>query len=41
VKFADSTPVANLYVSLLDVMGVPTEKLGDSQGRLNYLTDVS
>jgi hypothetical protein len=41
VKFAESTPVANLYVSLLDVMGVPTEKLGDSQGRLNYLTDVS
>ena len=41
VKFTESTPVANLYVSLLDVMGVPTEKLGDSQGRLNYLTDVS
>src|SRR6478672_7769315 len=41
VKFAESTPVANLYVSLLDVMGVPTEKLGDSQGQLNYLTDVS
>jgi len=41
VKFNQSTPVANLYVSLLDSMVVTTEKLGDSQGRLNYLTDVS
>jgi hypothetical protein len=41
VKFTESTPVANLYVSMLDAMDVPTEKLGDSMGRLNYLNDVT
>jgi hypothetical protein len=41
VKLSESIPVANLYLSMLDVMGVPTEKLGDSQGRLNYLPDLS
>ncbi len=41
VKLAESIPVANLYLSMLDVAGVPTDKLGDSQGRLNYLPDVS
>ena len=41
VKLSESIPVANLYLSMLDTMGVPTEKLGDSQGRLNYLTDLS
>jgi hypothetical protein len=41
VKLSESIPVANLYLSMLDAMGVPTEKLGDSQGRLNYLTDLT
>jgi Protein of unknown function (DUF1552) len=41
VKFSESTPVANLYVSMLDAMDVPTEKLGDSMGRLNYLNDLT
>lgn len=29
------TPVTNLYRSMLDVMGVPTEKIGDSTGKLD------
>ena len=41
VKFNEATPVANLYVSMLDAMDIPTEKLGDSMGRLNYLNDVT
>ena len=41
VKFTQDTPVSNLYLSMLDAMNVPTEKLGDSQGRLNYLTDLT
>lgn len=41
VKFTQDTPVANLYLSMLDAMNVPTEKLGDSQGRLNYLADLA
>ena len=40
-KAGESTPVANLYLSMLDAMNVPTEELGDSQGRLNYLTEIS
>jgi hypothetical protein len=41
IKLSDSTPVANLYISMLDAMNVPTESLGDSQGRLRYLTEIS
>jgi hypothetical protein len=41
VKLSESIPVANLYLSMLDAMGVPTDKLGDSQGRLNYMTDLT
>ncbi|MEZ5392723.1 MAG: DUF1552 domain-containing protein [Bryobacterales bacterium] len=38
VKFAgDTTPLTNLYLTMLDKVGVPTEKLGDSTGRLNRL----
>ena len=41
VKLNESVPVANLYLSMLEAMDVPTESLGDSQGRLNYLTEIS
>ena len=38
LKFAgDETPLTNLYLTMLDKVGVPTEKLGDSTGRLNRL----
>tara|TARA_B100001123_G_scaffold448970_1_gene612323 strand:- start:4011 stop:5345 length:1335 start_codon:yes stop_codon:yes gene_type:complete len=40
VKFANDIPVTNLWLTLLDKMGVPAEKLGDSTGRLNYLSDL-
>ena len=29
------TPLANLHLTLLDALGVPTEKLGDSNGRVS------
>ncbi len=41
VRLAEATPVSNLYLSMLDAMGVPTDKLGDSQGRLNFLADLT
>lgn len=41
IQFAEKTPVANMYLSMLDVMGVSTNQLGDAQGRLNYLTDLT
>ena len=38
VKYpGDETPLTNLYLTMLDKVGVPTEKLGDSTGRLNRL----
>lgn len=33
----DTTPLTNLYLTMLDKVGVPTDKLGDSTGRLNRL----
>jgi hypothetical protein len=34
-------PVSNLYLSILDAAGVPTERFGDSQNRLEYLSDLT
>lgn len=34
IGYPDRTPMTNLLVSLLDKVGLPTEKLGDSTGRL-------
>ena len=31
----DTTPLTNLYLTMLDKVGVPTESLGDSTGKLN------
>jgi hypothetical protein len=41
VKYASETPLTNLLVSMLDTVGVNTDKLGDSTGRLEYLTDLA
>ncbi|MCC6796943.1 MAG: DUF1552 domain-containing protein [Candidatus Hydrogenedentes bacterium] len=40
IKYADDTPLNNLYLNMLEHAGVPTEKLGDSTGQLNYLGEV-
>jgi hypothetical protein len=38
IKFpGDTTPLTNLYLTMLDKVGVPTEKFGDSTGKLNRL----
>ncbi|HVT94420.1 MAG TPA: DUF1552 domain-containing protein [Bryobacteraceae bacterium] len=41
VRFATDTPVTNLYLSMLDRMGVEVEKLGDSAGRLETLSELA
>lgn len=41
VVYESQTPMNNLYLTLMDGMGVRTEQLGDSTGKLDYLTDVS
>jgi hypothetical protein len=40
LKYPKDTPMTNLLVSLVDKVGVPVEKLGDSTGRLELLSDV-
>jgi hypothetical protein len=40
IRFPKGTPLANLHVTILEKLGVPVEKLGDSTGKLNRLTDV-
>ncbi len=37
VRHAKNTPMANLYLSMLDRMGVAAERFGDSTGRLGQL----
>jgi hypothetical protein len=38
VRYKAETPMSNLFVAMLDRMGVPTETLGDSSGELGYLS---
>ena len=38
LRYERDTPMTNLYLSLLDNMGVHAERLGDSTGRLGKLT---
>src|SRR5262249_49690885 len=38
LRFPRETPVNNLWLSMLDRMGVPTESLGDSTGKLPGLS---
>jgi hypothetical protein len=40
VAYATQTPLTNLYLTLLDRMGVRAEAIGDSTGRADQLTDV-
>jgi hypothetical protein len=38
VRYPDRTPMTNLHLTVLDKLGVPVEKLGDSTGELNLLS---
>ena len=40
MRYDTETPMANLYLTLLDRMGVHPEVIGDSNGRLEHLTDI-
>ena len=40
VRVPDDTPVTNLHLTLLDKMGVRVDRLGDSSGQVNLLSDV-
>ena len=38
--YPKGTPVTNLFLSMLDKLGVPAESIGDSKGRLEDLSDI-
>jgi hypothetical protein len=40
LRYQNDTPITNLYVSVLDKLGVATESFGDSTGKLEYLTGI-
>ena len=40
VIFKQGTPMTNLHLTVLDAVGVKTDKLGNSDGVLDFLTDV-
>src|SRR5438876_1880248 len=38
IRYKKETPLTNLYLGMLDRVGVPTDKLGDSTGKLESLS---
>ena len=40
VRYPKDTPVTNLFLNMLDKLGVPVDRIGDSTGRLEYLAEV-
>jgi hypothetical protein len=40
VVYSEKTPTTNLYLTLLDRMGVHRESIGDSTGRIEQLSEV-
>ncbi len=40
IAYPKGTPMTNLYLTLLERMNVPTDKLGDSTGQLEHLSEV-
>lgn len=40
IRYAKETPMTNLYLNVLEYAGCPTDKLGDSNGQLNYLSGI-
>ena len=40
IRHAKGTPLANLHLTILDKLGFPLEKLGDSTGRLDRLVEI-
>jgi hypothetical protein len=40
LRYPAGTPIANLYLSVLNRVGVPVERFGDSTGKLELLAGV-
>jgi hypothetical protein len=35
IRYPKETPLANLHLTLLDKLGIPMDRMGDSTGRLD------
>jgi hypothetical protein len=40
LRYANDTPITNLHVAVLDKLGVPIDRFGDSTGKLDYLSGI-
>lgn len=40
LRYPQETPMTNLYLTILDRMGIPTETLGDSNSKLEHLSEI-
>jgi hypothetical protein len=40
IRYANDTSLTNLYVSVLDKLGLPVESFGDSTGKLEHLSGI-
>jgi hypothetical protein len=40
IRYSNEVPLTNLWLTVLDKMGVPAEKVGDSTGKIQHLWDV-
>jgi hypothetical protein len=40
LQYAERTPMTNLFLNMLDKIGVREDKVGDSTGKLEHLSDV-
>jgi uncharacterized protein DUF1552 len=40
IRYAKGTPLSNMHMTLLEKLGVPIEKFGNSTGKVDRLTDV-
>mgnify|MGYP001190565240 FL=1 len=40
LQYHDDSPLTNLYLAVLDKLGIPVEHFGDSTGQIEYLTEV-
>ncbi|MGH9659674.1 MAG: DUF1552 domain-containing protein, partial [Bryobacteraceae bacterium] len=40
IRYPKGTPMTNLFLSLLDMAGVRPEKIGDSTGKIEHLSNL-
>jgi hypothetical protein len=40
IKYKKGTPMTNLFLSMLDTAGVQPEKIGDSTGKVEHLSNL-